>query len=34
MVAKLPKAERLKAEAEASAWNDRIRIDPSLAQAH
>ena len=34
MVAKLPKADRLKAEAEASAWNDRIRIDPSLALAH
>ena len=30
MVAKLPKAQRLKAEVEAAAWNDRIQVDPNL----
>jgi len=33
MVAKLPKAQRQKAEAEASAWADRIQVDPSLNEA-
>jgi hypothetical protein len=32
MVAKLPKAQRLKAEQEASAWTDRIQVDPTLSQ--
>ena len=30
MVAKLPKADRQKAEAEASAWADRIQVEPCL----
>jgi TPR repeat protein len=29
-LAKLPKGQREKAEAEASAWSDRIRVDPAL----
>jgi len=33
MVAKLPKADRQKAEAEASAWADRIQVEPSSTQS-
>lgn len=33
MVAKLPKADRRKAQAAASEWTDRIRVDPTLAVA-
>jgi TPR repeat protein len=33
MVAKMPKAQRQKAETEASAWADRIQVDPALNNA-